>query len=279
MQDAKNRHLGTTIQLCRAISSQLRHVLTIGKKLLSSNISSRCPHNMVNFGPLAAEIGPVVWGTPANFNSFHVLAALQHGSQVVGVSQTLRRWTGGATYVRQGDHHVRHWPHSSLRLMFTQKCDKALHIKKVLRICKILPTDFLSCNYHILLQFIIFGCNLVISFFWIAHNTHSGDLIQIIQQLHCTVADSWWHSTAYVCWCKVLFIWQLLDMCMLNHCLEWYNSVSSCQRTYTTTDRVLTQLLHDILPDGGTYPTLFCRLLAVTRETKVTLSNRSKPEK
>jgi len=25
------------------------------KKLLSSNISSTCPHNMVNFGPLAAE--------------------------------------------------------------------------------------------------------------------------------------------------------------------------------------------------------------------------------
>jgi len=28
----------------------------------------------------------------------------------VGVSQTLRRWTEGATYVRQGDHHVGHWP-------------------------------------------------------------------------------------------------------------------------------------------------------------------------
>jgi len=39
---------------------ELRHVLTVGKNLLSSNISSRCPHNMVNFGPLAAEIGPVV---------------------------------------------------------------------------------------------------------------------------------------------------------------------------------------------------------------------------
>jgi len=25
---------------------------------------------MVNFGPLAAEIGPVVSGTPANFNGF-----------------------------------------------------------------------------------------------------------------------------------------------------------------------------------------------------------------
>jgi len=46
---------------------------------------------MVNFGPLAAEIDPVVWGTPANFNGFRVLAALLHGSQVVGASQTLRR--------------------------------------------------------------------------------------------------------------------------------------------------------------------------------------------
>jgi len=46
---------------------------------------------MVNFGPLAAEIDPVVWDTPANFNGFRVLAALLHGSQVLGVSQTLRR--------------------------------------------------------------------------------------------------------------------------------------------------------------------------------------------
>jgi len=30
------------------------------EKLLSSNMSSRHPHNMVNFGPLAAEIDPVV---------------------------------------------------------------------------------------------------------------------------------------------------------------------------------------------------------------------------
>jgi len=64
---------------------------------------------MVDFGLLAPEIGPVVWGTPANFNGFRVLAALLHGSQVVRVSQTLRRWTEGATYVRQGDHHFGHW--------------------------------------------------------------------------------------------------------------------------------------------------------------------------
>ena len=67
-------------------------------------------HNMVNFGPLAAEIDAVVWDTPANFNGFRVVAALLHGSQVVGVSQTLRRWTEGATYILQGGHHVGHWP-------------------------------------------------------------------------------------------------------------------------------------------------------------------------
>jgi len=32
------------------------------KNLLSSNMSSTCPHNIENFGPLAAEIDPVVWG-------------------------------------------------------------------------------------------------------------------------------------------------------------------------------------------------------------------------
>ena len=45
---------------------------------------------MVNFGPLAAEIDPVVWGNPASFNGFRVLAAFLHGTPVVGVSQTLR---------------------------------------------------------------------------------------------------------------------------------------------------------------------------------------------
>ena len=61
------------------------------KNLLDSNISPTCPHNMVNFGRLAAEIGPLVWGTPANFNGFRVLAALLHGTLVVGVSEILRR--------------------------------------------------------------------------------------------------------------------------------------------------------------------------------------------
>jgi len=64
---------------------------------------------MVNVVPLTAEIGLPVLGTPANFNGFRVLAALLHGTLVVGVSQTLRRWTEDATYGRQGGHHVGHW--------------------------------------------------------------------------------------------------------------------------------------------------------------------------
>jgi len=45
---------------------------------------------MVNFGPLVAEILSLVWDTPANFNGFCVLAALLHGTPVLGINQTLR---------------------------------------------------------------------------------------------------------------------------------------------------------------------------------------------
>jgi len=92
MQDAKNRHLRTIAQLCQAVSSQLRHVSTIGKKkLVKQQYLPHVSSQYCELGPLEAEIHWRVWGTPANFNGFCVLAALLHGSQVVGVSQTLRR--------------------------------------------------------------------------------------------------------------------------------------------------------------------------------------------
>jgi len=77
--DAKNSHLGTMTQFWRAESSQLRHVSTIGKKLVKQQYLFHMPHNTANFGPLAAEIGSGVWGTTANFDGFRVLAALLHG--------------------------------------------------------------------------------------------------------------------------------------------------------------------------------------------------------
>jgi len=76
---AKNRRLRTIAQLCRAISSQLRHVSTTGKKLVKQQYVLQLSHNMVNFGPLAAEIVSLLWGTPPHLNWFRVLVALLHG--------------------------------------------------------------------------------------------------------------------------------------------------------------------------------------------------------
>jgi len=123
---------------------------------------------MVNFSLLAAEIVSLVWGTPANFNGFRVLASLLQRRRSTEANQTLHNvwplpgmvdyiytfggccsvtefcqvlnslcvlqvlrspigsvtaWQSssgrepnfaassmGATNIRQGDHHVGHWP-------------------------------------------------------------------------------------------------------------------------------------------------------------------------
>jgi len=57
--------------------------------LLNGNISSVCRHSMLNFCPLTAEICWRVWGTPANFNGFFVLAWLLHRRRSSDVIQTL----------------------------------------------------------------------------------------------------------------------------------------------------------------------------------------------
>jgi len=62
---------------------------------------------MVNFGPLTAEICWRVWA-PNKFQRVSRLGSVT--ARHWGVSQTLRRWTEGATYIRQGGHHVGHWP-------------------------------------------------------------------------------------------------------------------------------------------------------------------------
>jgi len=79
-----NRHLGTIAQLCRDISSQQR------EKPVKQQCLSHMSSQYGELRPIAAEICWRVWGTPVNFNGFRVLAALLHGSLVVGVSQTLR---------------------------------------------------------------------------------------------------------------------------------------------------------------------------------------------
>ena len=82
------------------------------KNLISSNISSTCPHNMVNFGPLATEICWRVCGTIANFNGFRVLASLLQRRRSTEANQTL--------------HHV--WPSPGLvhyMYIFGGSCPRA----------------------------------------------------------------------------------------------------------------------------------------------------------
>ena len=93
IQDAKitqkspSAHYRTT--LLGYISSQLRHVSTIEKNLLNSNISYTCPHNIVNVGPLTSEIGWRVLGTSVNFNGSRVLASLLHCRRSTYFNHTL----------------------------------------------------------------------------------------------------------------------------------------------------------------------------------------------
>jgi len=95
IQDAKvaknSPYMGTIAQLCRAISSQPCHVSTTEKTLLNSNTSFTCPHNMVNFGLLTAEIGSGVWASLQISTGFASLAALLHGkasAKLCGVEQS-----------------------------------------------------------------------------------------------------------------------------------------------------------------------------------------------
>ena len=67
----KIRHLRTVAQVCWAISSQKGTYRQSEKTvLLNTSISLRCPYNTVNFGPLTAVIGSLVWGTPTAFASW-----------------------------------------------------------------------------------------------------------------------------------------------------------------------------------------------------------------
>jgi len=71
-------HLRTTLWGC--IFATMACIDNQKRNLLNNNTSSTCPHNMLNFDPLTADISSGVWGTPANFNAFRVLAALLHGT-------------------------------------------------------------------------------------------------------------------------------------------------------------------------------------------------------
>jgi len=109
----KLRQLGTIAQICRAMSSQLKHISTIGKKLVKQQYIL---HLSSQYGELRPTSG---WdllaslGHPTTFQwvSRHGSVTARHS--IVVVSQTLRRWTEGTTYIRQGGITLGIGPHSN----------------------------------------------------------------------------------------------------------------------------------------------------------------------
>jgi len=97
---AKNCHLVTMPQLCRAISSQLRHESTIGEKFVKQQYLLYMSPQYGELGPLAADIVSLVWSTPRNLNEFRI-------------EQRVPPIFGRATIT------LGIGPHSSFMLMFT----------------------------------------------------------------------------------------------------------------------------------------------------------------
>ena len=78
-------------------------------------MSAILPHMSLQYGELRPTSGSdrlTSLGHPCKFQLVSRLGSVTAWHPVVGVSQTLRRWTEGATDIRQGDHHVGHWPTS-----------------------------------------------------------------------------------------------------------------------------------------------------------------------
>jgi len=88
------------------------------KNLLNIDTSSTCPHNMVNFGLLTAEICWRVWATRANLNGFRVLEALLHGTIVVGISQICSIEQRVPPIIGRAAIALGIGPHSSLQYVF-----------------------------------------------------------------------------------------------------------------------------------------------------------------
>jgi len=97
---------------------------------------------MVNFGPLAAEIVSLVWGTPANFNGFRVLAALLH-SQTAALNRGRHLYSAGRPS---------RWAlaHISSYFMF-QSCHLYVYDILVLAISSTLMFQYLHCTNSVAL--------------------------------------------------------------------------------------------------------------------------------
>jgi len=82
-------HLGTIAQLCRAISLQLRHVTTIGKKLVKQQYLLHMSSQYGELRPTSGWDRFLSLGTLANFNRFRILVSLLQRRRSMEANQAL----------------------------------------------------------------------------------------------------------------------------------------------------------------------------------------------
>ena len=97
-QKSPSAHHHTTLSAC---IYETKACIDNRKRVVKQQYLPTCPHNMANFGPLTAEIGSGVWGTPANFNGFRVLAVLLQRRRFMSTSCVLLYCQRYCTAVQQ----------------------------------------------------------------------------------------------------------------------------------------------------------------------------------
>ena len=95
---AKNRHLGTIAQLCRAISSQLMHVSIIRKRIVKQQYVLYMSSQYGELRPTSGWDRFVSLGHPTKFQLVSRLGSVTARHVVVGVSQT---WTDSVKALKQ----------------------------------------------------------------------------------------------------------------------------------------------------------------------------------
>jgi len=105
-KSSKICHLGTIAQLRRAISLQLRHVSTIGKKLLSSNISYTCPPQYGELWPTSSWDRSHSLGHPSKFQRVSRLSSVTAATSL-NRSQPNFAWCLAVSWA--GTLHVHFW--------------------------------------------------------------------------------------------------------------------------------------------------------------------------
>ena len=104
---------------------------------------------VLHMSPQYGELRPISgWdrltslGYPCKFQLVSRLGSVTARHLVVGMSQPLRRWTEDATNIRQGDHHVGHWPTFLVECL---ECCQNTLIKTTLRLLS--KSDMLMCYF------------------------------------------------------------------------------------------------------------------------------------